>query len=203
MNHTSEIRLLISDFDGTLVDTEQANFLAYRKALSEAGIRLTPEIYADCFGLRAEEFLCRLGIVAPQEIIRIKKWKAAYYPSYFSELRLNETLFTFLKACRGSGKRVAIATTSRRENLFNVLNYFDIAGEFDYFVTGEDIQKGKPDPECYLKVMSHFAIPPVQSLIFEDSSFGRQAARDSGANYIVVDRSFYGNQGEWPFRLHD
>ncbi len=203
MNFNGEIKLLISDFDGTLVDTERANFLAYQRVLGEANIRLTAEIYADCFGLRVEEFLGRLGIVAPEEILRIKKLKSAYYPSYFSELRLNHLLFNFLKACRQSGKRVAIATTSRRENLFNVLNYFDIAGEFDYFVTGEDIQKGKPDPECYLNVMNHFAIPPAQSLIFEDSSFGIQAARDSGANYIVVDRSFYGDQGEWPFRLHD
>lgn len=192
MIYSKEIKLLITDFDGTLVDTRRANYKAYKKALGETGLQLTPEMYCACFGLRLEEFMARLGINDVDEIKRIRERKCLYYPDYFRELRLNHSLLKFIRFFHRDGKPVTIATTAYRKNVMNILEYFGIAGEFDFIITGEDVKCGKPDPECYLNVMSYYGISGENTLIFEDSEVGIQAARDSGANYVVIDTADYG-----------
>ena len=54
--------------------------------------------------------------------------------------------------------------------------------------TQEDIHKPKPDPEGFLLAMEHFGVTPADSVIFEDSDVGIEAARASGAAVFVADR---------------
>lgn len=192
MSVNNKISLIITDFDGTLVDTKQANFQAYSKILSTKGINLTKEKYYSCYGLRLKEFMSEVGIIDDKEISEIKLLKSEIYPDYFSLIKLNKLLLNFLKAFKYSGK-IAIATTAQRNNVKNVLSYFGLVNLFDYILTGEDIKFGKPNPECYLKIMTHFRETPVNTLIFEDSPVGIAAAQATGASYILVNNSFYGN----------
>lgn len=57
-----EIKLLITDFDGTLVDTFRANYMAYRKAFEEVGLVLCETDYRCCFGYRFEKFMEVCGV---------------------------------------------------------------------------------------------------------------------------------------------
>ncbi len=188
-----EIKLIISDFDGTLVDTREANFLAYRNVLKEVGYVLTEKKYAKCFGLRFEEFMERLAIHDPAVRKKIQILKMQVYPDYFSLVKVNQGLAKFIDNFRKGGGLTAIATTARHRNLINVLTSIGLKDLFDFIIAGEDINRPKPDPECYMKAMSHFQMTPYECLIFEDSTIGIQAASASGANYIVVKEFFYGN----------
>lgn len=90
------VRLLLCDFDGTLVDTRMANALAYIETLREVGIELGVEEYlATYFGMRCNEFMRRMGIEDPAERERLRLRKIALYPTYFDTLRLNEALWHF------------------------------------------------------------------------------------------------------------
>jgi beta-phosphoglucomutase len=181
-----EIRLIVSDFDGTLVDTRYANFLAYRDVLQAAGYGLTAAKYDDCFGLRFEEFMNRLGIVDPGAMKLIQSKKTETYPDYFSKIQINNRLASFIEGFRHDGGYTAIASTARRVNLLNVLEFVGLKEVFDLIISAEDISRPKPDPECYLKAMAHFHTQPHECLIFEDAAIGVQAAMACGANYIVV-----------------
>lgn len=55
-------------------------------------------------------------------------------------------------------------------------------------LTQEDVMKMKPDPECYLKAMDYFKVKPEDTIIFEDSDAGLEAAAKSGAFYYKVFR---------------
>lgn len=188
-----ELKLLISDFDGTLVDTKTANFLAYRRVLGDRGVCLTKEMYDACFGLRVTEFMHQIGIHDPLDIIEVSEMKSIIYPDFFSYIKLNESLVNFMGLIKGERKHIAIASTAQRLNLENILNYFGLSDFFDYIITGADIKEGKPHPECYTKVMEYFNVAPLETLIFEDSKVGIEAAKASGANYIVVKKFFYGD----------
>ena len=61
----SEIKLLIVDFDGTLVDTFRANFMAYQEAFNQVGLALKEVDYRHCFGFRFEKFMATVGITDP------------------------------------------------------------------------------------------------------------------------------------------
>jgi len=188
-----EIKLIISDFDGTLVDTREANFLAYRDVLGEIGYMLTAQEYNQCFGLRFEEFMSRINIFDDVVKKKVQINKARIYPSYFNKIKINENLAHFIESFRRNGGKAALASTASRQNLINVLSFAKLHGLFDVIFSAEDITRSKPDPECYRKAMQLFGLEPQECLIFEDSPIGIEAASASGASYIIVREFFYGN----------
>lgn len=182
-----EIKLLITDFDGTLVDTFRANYMAYCKAFKEVGLTLREADYRKYFGYRFERFMETVEATA-ETAAGIKELKAMYYPDYFDHLQVNDSLLQMLLAFKSGGGKIAVASTARRKNLDNVLRYLGIAQAFDYVLAGEDVRHGKPSPEIYEKVLLHFGLSPAEVLVFEDSEVGIQAARNAGINYIVIAR---------------
>lgn len=183
------IQAIITDFDGTLVDTFEANLLAYQEAFAKEGIRLTQERYRECFGYRFDSFMTAMGIVDDQVAGRIKQYKQESYTKYFHLLRINEPLVRLIESFKAMGGKTAIASTARRENLMNAVNYLGISKHFDLIYAGVDVKKGKPSPEIYLKAMDALGVSPEQTLIFEDSDVGIQAAKAAGANYMIVSPS--------------
>ena len=188
-----EIKLVISDFDGTLVDTKEANFLSYRDVLLGAGYKLTAEEYHQCFGLRFEEFMHRLGILDEAVMKKIRVNKAKTYPSYFNKIRVNQNLAQFIESFRQTGGKTALASTAARHNILNVLAFVRLNDLFDAIISGDEIARPKPDPACYIEAMRRFAVRPHQCLIFEDAPIGIEAASASGASYIIVKGPFHGN----------
>ncbi len=78
------IKLLLIDFDGTLVDTRQSNFCAYRDVLAEVGVTLDEETYLkDYFGMRCGEFMRLLGLTDSYQIDGLRRRKIDIYPKYF------------------------------------------------------------------------------------------------------------------------
>lgn len=180
------IRLIITDFDGTLVNTFEANFNAYVQAFKAVNRTLTRAQYESCFGLRFDEFMEKMSLKDRRIIDDIRRIKCEVYPNYFKYLKLNESLIDFTRSVRHMGVKIAIASTARRRNLENVLSYFDISNDFDLIVAGEDVKEGKPSPEIYKMVMKAFSVSPNETLVFEDSAVGLESAERSGANFFAI-----------------
>lgn len=185
------IKAIITDFDGTLVDTFEANLATYQKVLGDLGIILSEDKYRECFGLRFDAFMAAIGVDDYQLRNHIKEAKTALYPSFFDKLILNRVLVDFLMTMRTAGVQIAIASTARRENLMNVLKYLGLENSFDLIMAGVNVSKGKPDPEIYTLTMSRLGVTPEDVLIFEDSEVGLQAADASGAKYIKITEEFF------------
>ena len=175
------IKAIITDFDGTLVDTYKANFCAYRESFRILNVPFLESDYKRFFGLRFDDFMKGMNITDVAVINKIKELKREIYPNFFSEMRLNLALFELMNTCRTRGNKIAIASTARKENLLNVLRYFDMTNSFDLIFAGDDVKYGKPNPEIYVKTMSLLKVHPNETLIFEDSIVGVEAAKSSGA----------------------
>lgn len=188
-----ELKLIITDFDGTLVNTFEANYRAYQEAFALNKLTLSREDYQCCFGYRYNDFMNAIGITDDNIKKVIRRIKGEVYPHYFEYLQPNEPLINFIKAFHCEGKKTVIASTARRLNLMNALTYLQLIDIFDCIWSGEDVENGKPNPEIYLKVMNYMEVQPNQTLIFEDSEIGCRAAEASGAHYIKINSAFYGN----------
>ncbi len=180
------IKALISDFDGTLVDTFEANLKAYQHAFQDAGLSLSAETYRRLFGLRFDDFMAAAGVVDEQLAQRIRESKKEYYPMFFAHLRPNTALIELLRTFRQGGGKVAVASTARRENLMNVLEHLDLRDGFDLIFAGMDVRRGKPSSEIYDKAMAALGVSADETLIFEDSETGVQAAVASGAHCMKI-----------------
>lgn len=180
------IKLIISDFDGTLVDTFEANLRAYQQTFNEVNLSLSAEEYRRCFGFRFERFMSEMGITDEQTKKKIRENKKNHYPNYFNYLKINTSLVELISTFHANGGKTAIASTASRENLENALQHTKLYSMFDLILAGEEVIHGKPSPEIYEKVMKKMGILPKETLIFEDSEVGLQAAKDSGAHFIKI-----------------
>jgi pseudouridine-5'-monophosphatase len=79
-----------------------------------------------------------------------------------------------------------IATSSRAAMVQRMLPRFELGPRFQFVLTSEDVTRGKPDPEIYLKAATRFGIRPDEMLVLEDSENGARAAVAAGAVAVAV-----------------
>ena len=178
------IKYIITDFDGTLVDTKQANMMAYDEAFNENGYEFSDELYEKAFGLRFDDMCDKLGISQNKTVRdKIRTSKAAAYPKYFNFIKPNTPLLNFIASLKDA--KVAIATTAAKKNFDNVMKNV-LHATADVVITGEDVEKGKPDPEVYLKAIEKLGCDNLSEvLVFEDSEVGIKAAEAAGLSNII------------------
>ena len=179
-------KLALFDLDGTLFNTSDVNYWAYSSALSEKGYSIDYEYYCNyCNGRHYKVFLPE--IISDEEIIDyIHKRKKELYKDFLEKAIINEHLFSIINNLK-KDYYVAVVTTASKKNTYDILEYFEKKDIFDLILTQDEVSKSKPDPEGYLKAMKYFGIDSKDTLIFEDSEVGIQAARASGATVFVVD----------------
>ena len=178
------IKAIISDFDGTLVDTVEANYHAYQYVFKEVvNIELNKDFYVKNFGLRIDDICKQLNIEDQNIIKNIKNLKAQVYPNFFNYLKLNKDLLNTFNYFKNQGLTIALASTAASKNLNNVLNYFKISNTFDLIISGDDVKKGKPNPEVYNVALDKLGINNDEALVFEDSEAGIEAAKQANIKY--------------------
>jgi beta-phosphoglucomutase len=177
----------ISDFDGTLCDTLDANIAAYGLAFRDAGLEFDEDAYRNNFGLRFDAMMQAIspGMTAEQAAL-VAERKSVHYPEQTSLITINHELVDVLRHAKEHGAKLGLATTAKAKNARAVLGYFGLESLFDASIFGEDVTHGKPDPECYQKVMRQLDATPDTTLIFEDSLIGLEAARATGAHVLKV-----------------
>ena len=178
---------VLVDLDGTLVDTRQANFKAYRAALAEAGVELTnPWWDANGFGRNWRQFLPDLlGSDREHEAQAIAARKANLYPQFVGETVLNEALVRLVATLRSQLKS-ALVTTASRSGVDAVLRHHALANLFDTIVTGDDVSAHKPAPDAFMQAANRLGLRPDDCLVIEDSKAGRDAAAAFGAPCLTV-----------------
>lgn len=148
------LKLLITDFDGTLVDTFETNLLAYQQTFAEVSLTLTAEEYYRCYSLRFDAFMQVMGMSDKKTVTKIKEAKVAVYPQHFDVLRVNKALTQLLL----TGGKIAVASTAREKNLIAALKHIDMADCWDYIVAGEQVPVGKLDSFIHIHILQHFGI---------------------------------------------
>lgn len=183
----AQLKLILLDFDGTLVDTRRANALAYIETLSEVGITLTEEEYlSSFFGVRCIEFMQMVGISDQYQIKQLRQRKVELYPNYFDTVVLNDALWQWCMMMRKMGSKVWIVSTGHINNIRNVLRYLNITEGIDGIISGDDVTNSKPAPDAFLLAMEREGASPEETIIFEDSEVGLEAAKRSGATFVKI-----------------
>lgn len=180
------MKLMMIDLDGTLFDTKEINYRAYKEAIEPYGYTIDYTYYCDfCNGRHYLDFLPQITTSDESILLDMHKRKKDAYCKYLRYGRVNRMLVDLIKV-RGTECKAALVTTASKQNTYDILNEFGLVGIFDFILTHEDIAKPKPNPEGYLKAMAKCNVEPKECVIFEDSSVGIEAAEKTGATVFVV-----------------
>ncbi|MCR4728596.1 MAG: HAD family hydrolase [Lachnospiraceae bacterium] len=180
-------KLALFDLDGTLFNTDEVNYMAYKTALAEFSVDVERDHFLKVFrGRRYKEFIPEI-MGNSEHLEEIHEKKKAVYSSFLSKSRPNTHLFNMIDAMKNE-YHIAIVTTASKKNVTEILDHFGVSDVFEFAVTQEDMVRSKPDPEGFLTAMEHFGIGPEDTVIFEDSPVGIEAALASGATVFKVER---------------
>jgi HAD superfamily hydrolase (TIGR01509 family) len=179
------------DLDGTLVDSEQYHWLAWRDTMSAEGVALTHEEFLKTFGLRNDAIVPQwIPGVTPERTDRIARAKEQLYRRLVREGGLHPLPGArhWTERLAREGWRQAIASSAPRENVDAVLAAIGLAPCFQAIVSAEDVTRGKPDPQVFLTAAGLLGSVPAQSVVVEDAPAGIEAARRAGMASIGVRR---------------
>jgi beta-phosphoglucomutase family hydrolase len=189
---------VIFDMDGVLVDSGEHHRAAWRALLDEVGAAVTsPEWWRLTIGRPAHEAAALLlgGTLSSGEAMRLARRKRDFYRHLARQGAAavpGATAFVGSVARRGIA--CAVATSASRHDAQHVLESLGLAGHFRAVVTADDVVRGKPDPEVYLKAAEEIGIAPAACLVFEDAVVGVQAARRAGMRVIGVTTAHSGDE---------
>jgi beta-phosphoglucomutase len=181
--------LAVFDMDGTLFDTRKTNFFAYHDAIKEVvGNSVEYDIFNSLSnGQNYKNFLPKIvEKISNDEINEIHNLKKLYYKKHIKCAIKNDHLFRIISSIKDS-YIITLATTASKKNTIEILNHFKVIDLFEIVVAQEDVVNLKPDPECFINIMHETNIEPINTLIFEDSVVGMEAARLSKASVVNID----------------
>jgi HAD superfamily hydrolase (TIGR01509 family) len=182
------MKALIFDMDGLMIDSERLYFQSERDIAGSFGKEIKEEILWRMMGRNPLEGLeilvSELKLpISPQEAVSLRN--ELMREKMKSDLRAMPGLFQIIDAFYGELK-LAVSTGAQKEFLEMAVNELGIREKFDVLQASDDIQRGKPDPEIFLKTCEKLGLEPGDCIILEDSENGVRAGWRAGCYVIAV-----------------
>jgi HAD superfamily hydrolase (TIGR01509 family) len=181
-------KLLIFDFDGTIANTNPLHAAAFEKVLVPLGIDVH---YPYIAGMKTADAIIQCATANGLELTedQIKELQIAKQSAVRDlialELEPMQDVDWFLEWA-SQKFHLSMATSGSRGTVTRSLDKLGFIDLFDPLVCADDIERAKPHPDSFLKVLSLTGYQPNQALVFEDSEAGHAAAHAAGISCIRV-----------------
>lgn len=186
------IRAVILDMDGTLVDNIPYHRSSWFSFLRHHGIHVDEANFDAINHGTIDEMIIKLfgSHLPPERIRQLGLEKEEQYRRECAPFLIEvDGLRDALEWMKLAGVKIGLATNGNRDNISFVLDGLSIRSFFDVVVSGDDVQKGKPDPEIYLLAARQLGLSVGQCAVVEDSLGGVRAGRDAGMKVIGITTS--------------
>jgi len=188
MREIRDLRALIFDMDGLMIDSERLYWEVERGIARSYEREVKEETLWKMMGRRPIEgvriFVEEVGLpISAEETLALRDRRMR--EKYRLEAEAMPGLFSILDAFSGRLK-LAVCTGAQGEFMEIVLDRLKIRDRFDVLQASDEIEKGKPDPEIYLKTCVRLGLEPQQCVVLEDSSNGCLAGKRAGCYTIAV-----------------
>jgi beta-phosphoglucomutase family hydrolase len=186
-----KVRGLIFDFDGTLGDTMPTHAKAWQAVGAQFGFQMPTSLLYELAGMTTENIIQYLNRKFGYDLDfkAVNQAKKEVYLHLATKITPIEPVFRIVREYYGK-LPMALGTGEYRDIALNNVKAAGVERYFEIIVTADDVKKGKPDPETFLKCAELMKIPPQFCQVFEDAPPGLEAAAKAGM--IATDvRPFY------------
>jgi len=188
----NNIKAVIFDLDGVLVDTAKYHYLAWNRLAQELNIEFSLKDNERLKGVsrtRSLEIILELDNITLDNNAKFElaQKKNIWYVEYISKLTPDDILpgvILFLENIKANGIKIALGSASKNSML--ILNKLNLTDYFDVIIDGTKVSKAKPDPEVFLKCSQELKLLPSECVVFEDAEAGVEAAINAGMHCIGI-----------------
>ncbi len=190
----NKIKAIIFDMDGVLIDAKEWHYEALNRALSLFGMEISRYDHLVTYdGLPTKKKLQMLSLerglpAALHEFINDMKQR------YTMELINTRCKPVFhhqyaLSKLRKAGYKLAVCSNSVRKTIESMMERADLLRFLNFFLSNQDVNQPKPDPEIYSKAINLLGLCPSECLVVEDNPNGVKAAIGSGAYLFQIEKT--------------
>ena len=174
----------IFDMDGVLVDTYHAHFRSWQEMAVSEGRQFSEEEFAPTFGRTSREIIAHCWGKDRYDDARIaeldRRKEAAFRRIIEDDFPAMPGAVDLLHALHEAGFRLAVGSSGPPENVQLVVDKLGARDLFGAIATGEDVARGKPDPQVFLLVAERVGVAPARCAVIEDAPVGVAAANAAG-----------------------
>lgn len=184
------IKAIIFDMDGLIIDSERVTFECYQEILKGMNLTMDEEFYKTLLGKPLKGIYQRFydvyGNDFPIEDV-IKDVHALMAKRFETEgVPIKTGLKSLLEYLKENNYKTIVATSSNRDRVDTILSQAQITDYFDDSICGDEVTKGKPNPEVFLKSCQKLGVNVDEAIVLEDSEAGIQASYDAGIKVICI-----------------
>ena len=185
-----DIKTVIFDMDGTIIDSEPISKAGWYKGIEHHGLEMPDELFAHLLGRgidTAKQLL--MDYYGPdfnfENVLTVRREHVKAHIDRHG-LPMKKGLIYLLDKLDSLGIKKCIATSAGQADMEYRLNSLNLLSRFDGFVSGDQIENGKPHPEIFLKAAKLMETEPANCIVLEDSLTGVAAAYNAGIKVIMI-----------------
>jgi len=189
----SEIKAVIFDLDGTILDNNEFHLKAWKKYLKDNGMEISDEDFKKYISGRtnadAIAHLYKKNMTAEEASIHYLKKEEIYRKIYEKEIAPIAGLPEFLEDLQSHNVTMAIATSGVQVNIDYMFEHVQLKKYFTEIINSAHITRGKPHPEIFLKTAAALHTAAANCIVFEDSLPGITAGKAAGMKVVAITTS--------------
>lgn len=202
-----EIKAVIFDMDGVLIEAKDWHYEALNKALRLFGMEIS----------RYDHLVTYDGLPTMKklEMLSVERRLPVRLHGFINDMKQLYTMEIVYAQCKPKfhheyalsrlkkeGYRLAVASNSIKNTIDVMMRRASLLEYLEFYLSAQDVSFGKPNPEIYITAIKRLGLKPQQCLVVEDNDHGEQAARRSGAwlmkvngteevNYLNIARAIF------------
>lgn len=185
-----EVKAVIFDLDGTLIDNNAYHLQSWIKYLKNKNREISEEEYKANVNGRTNkdviEYIYQRKMEDAEAMVYAHEKEAIYRELYQPHITPVAGLLPLLQKLKELHIPMAIATSGIQVNIDFMFDNIPMREYFDVIVNSAHISKGKPDPEIYIKTAELLNVAPGNCLVFEDAVVGINSAKAAGMKVVGV-----------------
>ncbi|MEJ6950788.1 HAD family hydrolase [Natronospora cellulosivora (SeqCode)] len=194
----AKLKAVIFDMDGVIIDSEPIHYQVNQLLYKELGIKVSDEEYSTFIGVSNSDHWTilkkkyNLSDSIEELVMRQNEGNISHLQD--SDEKAIPGILELLKELEENNIKIALASSSGMKYIEAVLDKFGIDAYFSVKVSGEEMDKGKPNPDIFLEAAKRLELNPEDCLVIEDSENGVKAAKKAGMRCIGHINPNSGNQ---------
>ena len=184
------IKAIIFDMDGLMIDSERVTFECYQERLKDMNLTMDEKFYKTLLGKPIKGIYQRFydvygndfpieNVIQDVHQLMAERFETEGVPA-------KKGLVELLHYLKDNNYKTIVATSSNRDRVDKILAQAKITEFFDDSICGDEVTKGKPNPEVFLKSCQKLGVNVDEAIVLEDSEAGIQASYDANIKVICI-----------------